>query len=137
MWKTDMGKSDENEVWDFVQEMNRVWAIDKKPERLSDYFAPEMVAITPTDRHRREGRGSCVAGWTEFVQATKILRWAERNPVVLMLAEGRSAVVAYDFEINHELGGREVQMRGRDLMTLDKRDGRWWLVADHFSPTPG
>jgi hypothetical protein len=30
-----------------------------------------------------------------------------------------------------------VQMRGRDLMTLDKRDGRWWLVADHFSPTPG
>jgi len=27
-------------------------------------------------------------------------------------------------------------MRGRDLMMLDKRDGRWWLVADHFSPTP-
>jgi hypothetical protein len=26
---------------------------------------------------------------------------------------------------------------GRDLMTLEKRDGCWWLVADHFSPSPG
>ena len=25
---------------------------------------------------------------------------------------------------------------GRDLMTLEKRDGRWWLVADHFLPSP-
>jgi uncharacterized protein (TIGR02246 family) len=132
-----MSKRDENEVWAFVQEMNRAWTVDGKPERLSDYFASEMVAITPTDRYRREGRASCVAGWTEFVQTTTILRWIERNPVVLMLAEGRSAVVAYDFEIDYSTGGREVQMSGRDLMTLDKRDGRWWLVADHFSSTPG
>jgi ketosteroid isomerase-like protein len=131
-----MSKRDEDEVWAFVQEMNRAWTVDGKPERLSDYFAPEMVAITPTDRYRREGRASCVAGWTEFVQATTILRWIERNPVVLILAEGRGAVVAYDFEIDYRAGGREVQMSGRDLMTLDKRDGRWWLVADHFSSTP-
>jgi hypothetical protein len=29
------------------------------------------------------------------------------------------------------------RMSGRDLMTLEKCDGRWWLVADHFSPSPG
>ena len=57
--------------------------------------------------------------------------------MVLMLAEGRGAVVAYDFEIDYSAGGREVRMSGRDLMTLDKHDGRWWLVADHFSSTPG
>jgi ketosteroid isomerase-like protein len=131
-----MSKHDEDEVWAFVQEMNRAWTVDGKPERLVDYFAPEMVAITPTDRLRREGRVSCVAGWTEFVQATKILRWIEKNPLILMLAEGRSAVVACDFEIDFKAGDRMVQMSGRDLMTLDKRNGRWWLVADHFSPTP-
>lgn len=131
-----MSKHDEDEVWALVQEMNRAWAVDGKPERLVDYFAPEMVAITPTDRLRREGQAACVAGWTEFVQATKILRWTEKNPLVLMLAGGRSAVVACDFEIDYQAGGRLVQMSGRDLMTLDKRDGRWWLVADHFSPTP-
>jgi len=28
-------------------------------------------------------------------------------------------------------------MSGRDLMTLEKRYDHWWLVADHFSPSPG
>jgi len=131
-----MGKHDEDEVWAFVQEMNRVWTVEGTPERLVDYFAPEMVAVTPTDRLRREGRDACVAGWTEFVRTAKILRWIEKNPLVLMLAEGHSAVVACDFEIDFKTGGHLVKMSGRDLMTLDKRDGRWWLVADHFSPTP-
>ena len=58
------------------------------------------------------------------------------NPFTLVLAEGRAAVVAYDFQIDFEAGGRMVQMSGRDLMTLEERDGRWWLVADHFLPYP-
>ena len=61
---------------------------------------------------------------------------SRKNPLILILAEGRSAVVACDFEIDFKAGDHVVQMSGRDLMTLDKRNGRWWLVADHFSPTP-
>jgi ketosteroid isomerase-like protein len=131
-----MRERNEKEVWAFVQEMNRVWTVDGQPERLVDYFAPEMVAITPTDRFRREGRKACVAGWSDFVAATKICRWAESNPLVLFLADGQAAVVAYDFDIDYEIGGRLVSMRGRDLLTLERRQDRWWLVADHFSPTP-
>ena len=71
------------------------------------------------------------------MQNSKILRWLESNPRILVLAGGRVAVVAYDFHIDFEAGGRVVLMSGRDLMTLEKRDSRWWLVADHFSPTPG
>jgi hypothetical protein len=52
------------------------------------------------------------------------------------LAEGQAAVVAYDFEIDYEMSGHLVQMRGRDLMTLEQREGRWWLVADQLAPTP-
>lgn len=131
-----MGKHDKDEVWAFVQELNRVWTVEGRPERLVDYFAPEMIAITPTDRFRLEGRASCVAGWTDFVRTAKILRMIESNPIMLLLAEGRCAVVAYDFDIDFETGGQVVNMRGRDLLTLEKRDGRWWLVADHFSPAP-
>ena len=61
-WRTSMSQHDKDEVWAFVQEMNRAWTVDGKPERLVDYFAPEMVAITPTDRFRREGQAACVAG---------------------------------------------------------------------------
>jgi ketosteroid isomerase-like protein len=126
----------QEEVWAFVQALNKLWTADGTPERLVDYFAPEMVAICPTERFRLEGQRACVAGWTDFVRAAKTLRFVEKNPWILLLAQGQAAAVAYDFEIDYEMGGRLVEMSGRDLMTLEKRDGRWWLVADHFSPTP-
>lgn len=125
-----------SEVWATVQALNRLWTVDGRPERLAEYFAPEMVAITPTDQQRREGREACVAGWAEFVHATTIHRWEESHPRVIMLAENRGAVVAYDYEIDFTMGGRRMRLRGRDLMTLEKRDGRWWLLADHFSSAP-
>jgi ketosteroid isomerase-like protein len=131
-----VAKGAASEVWAVVQSMNRLWTVDGCPERLTDYFAPEMVAITPTDQQRREGREACVAGWAEFVHATTIHRWVESHPLVLMLAENRGAVVAYDYEIDFTMGGRRIQLRGRDLMTLEKREGRWWLLADHFSSAP-
>ncbi len=123
-------------IWAFVQDLNRLWTTLGVPERLVDYFAPEMVAICPTERLRLEGQAACVAGWTSFVRAAKTLRFIEANPYILMLAKGQAAVVAYDFEIDYEMSGHLVQMRGRDLMTLEQREGRWWLVADQFAPTP-
>ena len=126
----------EHEVWAVVVAMNRLWTIDGKPERLVDYFAPEMIAITPTDAFRREGQASCVAGWTDFVRTSHIRRWEEKNPKVLVLADGLCAVVAYDFEIDFEMNGHRVEMHGRDLMTFEKREKRWWLVADMFAPAP-
>jgi ketosteroid isomerase-like protein len=127
----------QTEVWAFVQTLNQVWTVERAPEKLVAYFAPDMIAITPTDQTRREGQADCVAGWTDFVRAATIQRWVERNPMVLMLAGGNAAVVAYDFEIEFTMGGHPVVMHGRDLMTLEKRANRWWLVADHYSPTPG
>jgi ketosteroid isomerase-like protein len=124
------------EVWATVQTLNRLWTVDGRPEQLAEYFAPEMVAITPTDQQRREGREACVAGWAEFVHATTIHRWVESNPLVLVMAGDQAAVVAYDYEIDFTMGGRRIQLRGRDLMTLEKRSGRWWLLADHFSSAP-
>jgi ketosteroid isomerase-like protein len=125
-----------SEVWATVQALNRLWTVEGRPDRLSEYFAAEMVAITPSDRERREGREACVAGWTEFVRTTTIHRWEERNPLVLMLSGDRGAVVAYNFTIAFTLGGRLIEMRGRDLMTFEKRQDRWWLLADHYSPAP-
>lgn len=131
-----VAKGAASEVWATVIALNRLWTVDGRPEQLAEYFAPEMVAITPTDQQRREGREACVAGWTEFVRATKIHRWVESNPLVLMLAGDQGAAVAYDYEIDFTMGGRRIQLRGRDLMTLEKRAGRWWLLADHFSSAP-
>jgi hypothetical protein len=48
----------EQEVWECVQAMNRYWTCGslQELERLNDYFHEAMVAITPVDRLRIEGR---------------------------------------------------------------------------------
>lgn len=89
------------------------------PSGWSTTSLPEMIATTPTDVFRREGQASCVAGWTDFVPASLVRRWEEKNPKVRELGDGRCAVVAYDFEIDYEMGGQLVEMRSRDLMTFE------------------
>jgi len=34
------------------------------------------------------------------------------------------------------MGGQTVTMGGRDMMSLVNENGRWWVVADQFSPYP-
>jgi len=50
-----------------------------------------MVAITPTDKLRREGKEACVAGWKEFAQNAKIHYWKEIDPKIHVY--GNAAVV--------------------------------------------
>lgn len=47
----------EAEVWATVQALNRTWTTGNVDD-LADHFHPDMIAITPTDRDRLEGRES-------------------------------------------------------------------------------
>lgn len=126
----------EEQVWSVVQAMNRTWTVERRPERLVDYFHADMVAIPGNERRRREGRSECVAAWTAFVERARVTRWEERNPKVQVWADGKAAVVHYDYDITCEMGGRVVDLAGRDTLVLVMEDGRWWVVADHFSSFP-
>jgi len=126
-----------NEVWEFVQKLNRVWTVEKDADRLKEYFHKNMVAITATDRERRSGGEACVAGWRNFVEASKINYWKEVDPDVRLYCGGRCAVVTYYYDISFEMGGRSIKTGGRDMFVLINETGRWWVVADHFSPWRG
>ena len=129
--------SPEAEIWSWVQTMNRLWTEQNNCDALRDYFHPDMVAITPTDSERLVGVEACVAGWAKFVRMAKSLQWRVESPDVRLFADGTCAVVTYFYEAKCEIGGRALQLRGRDMLTLAKERGRWWLVADQFSPFPG
>lgn len=126
----------ENEVWAVVQEMNRIWTCGRHEEleKLPEFFHETMVAITPVDRFRIEGKKACIAGWSGFARAATIHHWLEREAKVQIY--GEMAVVNYYFDMAYDLGGRRIQMGGRDMLTLIKEDGRWQVVADQFSPYP-
>jgi ketosteroid isomerase-like protein len=121
------------EIWAMVRAMNDAWTMGD-PDTLTDYFHANMVAVTPVVRHRLDGGPACVEGWKSFARAAKIHHWKETDPVIHVY--GDAAVVAYDFDMSFEMGGAPVKAAGRDLFFLVKEKGRWWAVADQYSPYP-
>ncbi len=122
-----------NEIWKTLKDLNNTW-VNGNPGELKNYFHTDMVAITPTDKKRREGREACMADWTEFSKTAKILSWNEIDPKIQIY--GNTAVVTYYFEISFERGGENIDFGGRDMYVFVREDNRWWAVADHFSPNP-
>ena len=121
------------EVWKSVRDLNFTWT-KGNPDDLKNYFHPDMVAITPTDRKRREGREACIRDWTEFSKVAKIHSWQEIDPKIQIF--GNTAIVTYYFEISFERGGKKIDFAGRDMYVLVMEGNRWLAVADHFSPNP-
>ena len=122
-----------SEVWAVLRLLNDCWT-KSDATSLSSFFHKDMVAITPTDRERREGREACVAGWVGFAQMAKINRWVESDPQIQLY--GNTAIVTYYFDMEFEMGGQAINMGGRDMFVFVKEDGKWWAVADQFSPYP-
>lgn len=120
-------------IWSTLRAINDAWT-KGNPDDLAQYFHPDMVAITATDRHRLNGAAACIAGWKSFAEATTIHHWREIDPVIHVY--GNSAVVAYDFDMAFDMNGQTIQMGGRDMFFFVKENGRWWAVADQFSAYP-
>jgi ketosteroid isomerase-like protein len=122
------------DVWQTLQSLNRAWTTGKCDE-LKEYFHKNMVAITPVDRLRREGRQACIDGWAQFVAATtKIHYWKELDPQIQIY--GDCAIITYYFDMSFDMGGKTIVSTGRDMFVFVKEDGRWWAVADQFSSYP-
>ena len=126
----------EREIWETIRAMNRCWTSGDPSElaKLSEYFHATMVAITPTDRLRIEGKQACFNGWADFSRSAKIAFWKEIDPDIRIYND--AAVVTYYFEMAFEMKGEEVQMGGRDMFVLIKEKGKWIAVADQYSPYP-
>jgi ketosteroid isomerase-like protein len=122
------------EIWETIRAINDAWT-KGNPDDLANYFHENMVAITPAEHERIVGRDACVAGWKGFAQAAKIHSWKEVSPLIERY--GDTAVVTYYYEMSCDLGGRTRNLAGRDMLVLVKEQGKWWAVADQFSPYPG
>jgi hypothetical protein len=124
----------QQEIWATIRALNDAWT-KGNPDDLVNYFHRNMVAITSTDRLRREGSAECIAGWKGFVDAARIHHWRETDPVIHVY--GDAAVVAYYFDISFDMNGQTFNSAGRDMFFMVKEEGRWWVAADQFSSFPG
>lgn len=124
---------DKQAVWETLRAINDAWTRGD-PADLARWFHRDMVAITPTDRHRREGAAACIAGWSDFARAARIHHWREVDPLIHLY--GDAAVVAYEYALSCDLNGRTMELSGRDMFFFVREGGRWWAVADQFSSFP-
>jgi ketosteroid isomerase-like protein len=123
----------ELEVWGTIEAMNRCWT-GGDPAGLRDYFHETAVAITPADSPPLVGRDACVAAWRHYARTTRILSWETHDARVQVY--GDCAVATYRYEMVCERDGKRFHPAGRDMMFLVREEGRWWVVADQFSPDP-
>lgn len=124
---------EQRDIWATVRALNDAWT-QGKPETLAEFFHSQMLAVTPTDRLRRDGAADCIAGWKSFADAARIHSWQESDPLIRVY--GDAAVVSYCYAIDFEMGGQRYQQGGRDLFFFVREKGRWWAVADQFSSYP-
>jgi ketosteroid isomerase-like protein len=124
------------EAWMTVHQLNRLWTAEGKVEELNNYFHRDMVVISPAARERLVGRDICVAAWKRFVDKVNIINFEELDPDIRIFGEGKVAVVTYYYNITYKTNGRIATSKGRDMFILVKENGRWWAVADQFSPFP-
>ena len=125
-----------NEVLAAIREMNRCWTETWNEAAFSRFIHPDAVAIAPTTPGILEGRDAYIAGWRAFTEAALIRSWEETGHRVRFFCRDTCAVVTYVFTIRFALGGQNVTMKGRDLLTLVKQGSRWFVAADQFSPEP-
>jgi hypothetical protein len=111
----------EAEIWSMIRAMNDTWTLGD-PNDLAKYFHPDMIAVTPAARHRLDGGQACIEGWKSFANSTKTHHWKEIDPAIHVY--GNAAVVAYDFEMSFDMGGKIIQSAGRDLLFVVKENGK-------------
>jgi ketosteroid isomerase-like protein len=124
------------EVWDTIQAFCRTWAGEGNADGLREYFHPDIITASPDRRDRVEGRDANIQAYKDFLASTKVTGWTLRGEKILVLGRGDAAVADFEYEIPLERNGQATLATGRDTMVLVKRAGRWWIVADHFSPFP-
>lgn len=123
-------------AWETIRTLNRLWTREGRPQELARFFHERMIAVVPQEAAPKLGREACVAGWSGFCRMAEIHSWEESEPHIELFAEGLCAVVGYTFTIEFSIGASRFTQRGRDLFTLVFEDGRYQVVADHYSPCP-
>lgn len=124
------------DVWQVIEAVNRAWTVEGDASKLQDYFHPDMVAITASDRRRLDGRDACIASWASFMKLGQVSSWKIIDPQVKLFGDDRCAVASYYYEMTVSVNGKDFDLAGRDLFTLAREGERWWVISDHFSPYP-
>ncbi len=109
----------------FVEGMDRCW-MEQRFEDLSAYIAPDVIMVSPGGKQRMEGINAAVESYREFMARCKVHRFRTYDHVVT--ERGAAAVVEYDWEMSWHDQGADHDTKGREVLTLSRRESGWRVV---------
>jgi uncharacterized protein (TIGR02246 family) len=116
---------DQKDAWEVVRRINAAW-LEGHPERLSELFHDRVVVVGPDGTRYGEGKEAVVESYRDFIQKATIGEFRESDGKVDLY--DAVAVVSYRFDIEYTMEGRTSRENGREVMVLEKHDGRWLAV---------
>lgn len=116
---------DQKEAWETVRRINAAW-LEGHPERLSELFHDRVVVVGPDGTRYGEGKEAVVESYRAFISLATIGEFRESDGRVDVF--DAVAIVSYRFDIEYTVEGRSSRENGRELMVLEKVDGRWLAV---------
>jgi hypothetical protein len=91
------------------------------------------VFIKP-DRSRVEGRSRCADSYRDFMERTKVLRFAESDHKVDLF--GDTAIASCTWEMTFVAQGRPQREKGTETLALGRAGGTWRIVWRSLDVAP-
>lgn len=125
------------DAWNTVKTINRHWAITENMDSLGLFIHPDMVIIFPDSKERMVGKSEIIKSYQSYADYAQTISLKETNPLIQLYNENKTAIVTYYYELEMQIPNGETQkFAGRDMYTLINDKGRWFAVAQHYSPIP-
>jgi len=114
-----------HEIRDLIDNINRTW-LQGDPSDLVGFFHPDIVIQPPGDAPRVHGLAPCIESYQAFVRDAHIRQFTPGDAEIDIF--DATAVATYRYRVVYEMGGRNYDETGGELLVLVQEDNRW-LVA--------
>jgi uncharacterized protein (TIGR02246 family) len=116
---------DQKSAWETVRRINAAW-LDGHREGLDELFHDRVVIVGPDGTRYGEGKEAVVESYRDFGRRATVSDFRESDGRVDVY--DAVAVVSYRFDIEYTIEGQTSREAGREVMVLEKHDGRWLAV---------
>jgi uncharacterized protein (TIGR02246 family) len=116
---------DQRGAWEAARRINAAW-LEGHCERLAELFHDRAVIVGPDGTRYAVGKEAVVESYRAFCERATISDYRESDGEVDVF--NAVAVVSYRYDITYAIDGQSSQETGRDIMVLERHEGRWLAV---------
>jgi ketosteroid isomerase-like protein len=117
--------ADTTEIAETLRRIDDAW-LARTPRALVEFFDENIVMALPGFSGRVEGRDAIIAGFVDFCDNARVLRYERSEPQLDTVDD--TCIATYTFEMEYEREGSRYLSSGRDLWVLRREKDGWKAV---------